>query len=171
MSSLLIWTPFWKFDIFCFSTLMSNPVFEKFLKNDADNWDNEYSPVQVFRPLNDAFFLFECFDPKFTPILMEHFWPCNGITQFKNGQKQTMSWILENFTNEPCKVIALTAFQFLYSTFDFIKSKIWTDYFQAFTLILIFSYPGATKFILYHLIVLKLWPDIPFLGPFWNSHA
>ena len=26
---------------------MSNPVFEKFLKNDADNWDNEYFPIQV----------------------------------------------------------------------------------------------------------------------------
>ena len=34
---------------------MSNPVFEKFLKNDADNWDNEYSLVQVFRHLNDLF--------------------------------------------------------------------------------------------------------------------
>ena len=34
---------------------MSNPVFEKFLKNDADNWDNEYSLVQIFRRLNDPF--------------------------------------------------------------------------------------------------------------------
>ena len=34
---------------------MSNPVFEKFVKNDADNWDYEYSLVQVFRHLNDLF--------------------------------------------------------------------------------------------------------------------
>ena len=34
---------------------MSNPVFETFVKNDADNWDNEYSLVQVFRHLNDLF--------------------------------------------------------------------------------------------------------------------
>ena len=76
-----------------------------------------------------------------------------------------MSWILENFTNEPYRVIALTAFQLLYSMFNFIKSKIWTDYF------LRFSYHGASKFTLYHLTVLKLWPDTPLLGLFWNSRA
>ena len=72
-----------------------------------------------------------------------------------------MSWILQiNFTNEPCRVIALTAFQFLYSTFNFIKSKIWTDYFQAFTLILL-SWCNKVYFVSSHSPKTLAWYPFP----------